>query len=180
MQTLNNKAKKFCGKSFVIDALARQVALLYVSLFSIQLVLCCLKTLFLSSNPYCVYSAGHPKIKINMTLSRVQHNSTIMHNAQKKKIITFIPFSAPTKIAFCNFFLVFILTKKKCKQSEGLEYTKKSISILKNTVLNTVWMKWIKKIHRLSHVASNMQQTRAGFAFRLKHFEWLKQKTENI
>lgn len=40
----------------------------------------------------------------------------------------------------------------------------------------TIWMKWIKKFIELSHVASNMQQTRAYFAFRLEHFEWLKQK----
>lgn len=63
-------------------------------------------------------------------------------------------FSAPAKIVLCNFFFVFNSHKnRKGPHKKYIHY------------LNEV----NQKIHRLSHVASNMQQTRARFAFRLEH-----------
>lgn len=105
----------------------------YVSLFSIQLVLCCLKTWFPSSLPRCMQTmqCRSPQITIKVTLSRVQHNSTIMHNARKKIIYIHSVFRASKTLLCVIFSSQLFLTKKWVEWR-----ARKSISILKYTALH--------------------------------------------
>lgn len=77
-----------------------------------------------------------------------------MPDGRKKSIYIYFDFPRQQKL-FCVIFLAFNSHKKE-------RATKICVQLHYSNEVN-------QKIHRLSHVASNMQQTRARFAFRLKH-----------
>lgn len=90
-----------------LTRIVRQVALFCVSLFSIQLVLCCLKSPDFSFVISC--GSGHPK-----TVCRLEY--TIMHNDDRAQShLHSIHFYARAKL-FCVIFLCLILSQKKCRK----------------------------------------------------------------
>lgn len=119
----------------------------YVSLLSIQLIFVLSVTfpLFfffeLLKYPTALVTPKNQNDAVSST------TTTIMHNEwKKKKEFTFISIFRASKSCFV---VIFILSPKKKKRGPRTHHS--------NEVNQ-------KKIHRLSHVASNMQQTRARFA----------------
>lgn len=92
---------------------------------------------------------------------------TMPENGGKKIHLHSFDFPRQQKLFCVIFFLCLFLTKNMWR-------ARKYINNSNATLFE--WSESKKKIHRLSHVASNMQQTRARFALRSKHFQWLKQK----
>ena len=100
-------------------------------------------------------SVGHPKSKWRCLEYTKHSNAQCPEWKEKeKKHLHLFRFSAPAKIVLCYFSCLFL--------SQNYEGPKMCAQLHYSNEVN-------QKIHRLSHVASNMQQTRARFAFRLKH-----------